>query len=394
VKTLCAVVLFKVKVKNLMCYSCKSEVKVNKVLKVELNSGSMPPEAPKYQEIKCKSVLGTFGMLETQFWTSYCFDPYNNCEFNCVYCHAAAHKYDGARDFSAPVYAKTNAPQVLTNELSYFKRKGIVKLSLNTDLYQPAEKKYRITRQILEVLNKNDWPFSIGTKSDLVLRDIDLISQASQKAGCCVALTVTTLDEKLAKLLEPNAPPPKRRLEAVRRLSNEGIKVGVWLVPLIPYVTDTEQNMSQVIKAAVDNGAQFVLSGMLDMRGSLRFKKFLNDHLEQVAPKYERLYVGRPTHPSCGNMDEAYLYRTYSRFISLCQKYKVENYIPHFYSRTQALLFYIRNFSRFNGTPFFELTQPLNFMFPSKELLQAVQIRFGKKKLGKGVLKALGYFPK
>jgi DNA repair photolyase len=354
----------------------------------------MPPEVPKYQEIKCKSVLGTFGMLETQFWTSYCFDPYNNCEFNCVYCHAAAHKYDGSKDFSTPVYAKTNAPQVLTNELSSYKRKGIVRLSLNTDLYQPAEKKYRITRQILEVLKKNDWPFSIGTKSDLILRDIDLISQASQKSWCCVALTVTTLDEKLAKLLEPNAPPPKRRLEAVRRLSDEGIKVGVWLIPLIPYITDTEQNMSQVIKAAVDNGAQFVLSGMLDMRGSLRFKRFLNDHFEQFVPTYEKLYVGRPTHPSCGNMDEAYLYHAYSRFISLCQKYKVANYIPHFYSRKQALLFYIRNFSRFNGTPFFEITQPLNFMFPSKELLQAVQVRFGNKTLGEGVLKTLGYFPK
>ena len=354
----------------------------------------MTPKAPKYQEIKCKSVLGTFGILETQFWTSYCFDPYNNCEFNCVYCHAAAHKYDGSRDFSAPIYAKTNAPQVLTNELSSFKRKGIVRLSLNTDLYQPAEKKYRVTRQILEVLKENSWPFSIGTKSDLILRDIDLVSQASQRSWCCVALTITTLDEKLAKLLEPNAPSPKRRLEAVRRLSDEGIKVGVWLIPLIPYITDSEQNMSQVIKAAVDNGAQFVLSGMLDMRGALRFKRFLNDHFEQLAPRYERLYVGRPTHPSCGNMDEAYLYRAYSRFISLCQKYKVENYIPHFYSRKQALLFYIRNFSRFDGTPFFEVTQPLNFLFPSKELFQAVQIRFGKQKLGKGVLKALGYFPK
>ena len=226
------------------------------------------------------------------------------------------------------------------------------------------------------------------------MRDIDLVSQASQRSWCCVALTITTLDEKLAKLLEPNAPSPKRRLEAVRRLSDEGIKVGVWLIPLIPYLTDSKQNMSQVIKAAVDNGAQFVLSGMLDMRGALRFKRFLNDHFEQLAPRYERLYVGRPTHPSCGNMDEAYLYRAYSRFISLCQKYKVENYIPHFYSRKQALLFYIRNFSRFDGTPFFELTQPLNFLFPSKELFQAVQIRFGKQKLGKGVLKALGYFPK
>jgi hypothetical protein len=133
---------------------------------------------------------------------------------------------------------------------------------------------------------------------------------------------------------------------------------------------------------------------MLDMRGSLRFTKFLDENFGQLAPIYKRLYEGRPTQPSCGNMDEAYLYNAYERFISLCQKYKVENYVPHFYSRKQALLFYAHNFSRFQGSPFFELTQSMNFMFPSKEVLQTVQLKFGQRKLGKGVLKTLGYFPK
>lgn len=350
----------------------------------------MPPEPLKYQEIKCKSVLGTFDILKTQFWTSYCFDPYTNCNFNCVYCHAGAKKYAGPKN---TVYVKTNAPQVLTKELSSFKRKGIVRLSLSTDPYQPAEKKYQITRQILEILKENGWPFAIGTKSDLILRDLDVISQASKKSWCCIAVTVTTLDEKLAKLLEPNAPPPKRRLEVVRKLADEGITVGVWLIPLIPYVTDNEQNMSQVIEAAVGNGAKFVLTGMLDMRGSGYFKNFLKDNYEPLVPRYESLYAGKPTMPSCGNMDESYLYATYLRFISLCRKYKVENYIPHFYSRKQALLFYLRNSSRFSGQPF-ELPKTLNFMFPSKEILQAVQIRWAKQQAGKEILKALGYFSK
>ena len=130
----------------------------------------------RYKETKCKSVLGSFGLLNTQFWTSYCFDPYTNCEFNCVYCYAASHKYDDPSDSSTPIYVKTNAPQILTEELSWFKRKGVVRLSLNTDPYQPAEKKYEVTRQILEVLKDNNWPFAIGTKSDLILRDLDLLS--------------------------------------------------------------------------------------------------------------------------------------------------------------------------------------------------------------------------
>ena len=91
---------------------------------MKLKRDSMPPEPVKYQEINCKSVLGTFEMLKTQFWTSYCFDPYNNCEFNCLYCHTSSQKYEDCRDFSVPVYAKTNAPQILAKELSSVQAEG------------------------------------------------------------------------------------------------------------------------------------------------------------------------------------------------------------------------------------------------------------------------------
>ena len=105
----------------------------------------------KYEEISCKSVLGNFGILDTQFWTNYCFDPYVNCEINCLYCHTAAHKCDLSRDFNSCIYAKTNAPQVLARELNWVKRKGVVSMGIAMDPYQPAEKKFCITQQILEV---------------------------------------------------------------------------------------------------------------------------------------------------------------------------------------------------------------------------------------------------
>lgn len=347
----------------------------------------------RYEKISCKSVLGSFGVLNTRFWTHYCFDPYNNCQFNCVYCHAGAQKYDSSRDLSASVYVKMNAPQVLARELINLKRRGVVRLGENTDPYQPAEEKYRVTEQILEVLREHNWPFAIGTKSDLILRDLNLISEASEKSWCCVALTITTLDENLAKLLEPNAPSPARRLQAVRRLSEEGITVGVFLIPIIPYITDSEENMAGIVKAAVENGARFILGGTLDMRASISFSKFLGGNFARLTPKYDELYKGRRTRPSCGDMNESYLYNVYGRFISLCQRYGVESYIPHFYTRRQALLFYVRNFSRFRGTPLFELTQALNFLFPSKEFLQTIRIRFGDRELSRRFLRALGYFP-
>ena len=356
---------------------------------MQLLDATMPVE---YKEISCKSVLSGFGILDTRFWTRHCFDPYNNCEFNCVYCDSGVQRQNDFRDFSTPVYVKLNAPQLLARELTRLKRKGVVSLGVATDIYQPAEEKYRVTRQILEVLKEHNCPFAIGTKSDLILRDLNLISEASEKSWCCVSLSLTTLDENLAKLLEPNAPSPKRRLEAVKRLSNEGITAGIWLAPIVPYVTDSNENIAQVVEAAVENGARFVLGVGLDMRDPVRFKRFLEKHFARLVPKYERLYKGRDR-PCTYYPDEFYLYGLYRKFISMCQSYGVENYIPHFHTRRQAWLFYVRNFSRFRGTPVLELTQLLNYLSPSKEFLQNIQIRFGDWGLSRSFLKALRYFP-
>jgi DNA repair photolyase len=346
----------------------------------------------KYEEITCKRVLDSFGILDTRFWTRHCFDPYINCEFNCVYCNFGTQRREDFRGFSAPVYVKLNAPQVLARELSGLKRKGVVNLGVATDIYQQAEKKYCITRQILEVLKEHNCPFAIGTKSDLILRDLNLICEASEKSWCCVSFSITTLNENLAKLLEPNAPSPKRRLEAMRRLSDAGITTGIWLSPVIPYVTDKDENIARVIEAAIENGARFVLGVGLDTRDLVRFKRFLEEHFAWLVPKYERLYKGRDR-PYTYYANEFYLYDLYRKFISLCQRYGVESYLPHFHTRRQAWLFYVRNFSQFGGTPVFELTQLLNYLSPSKEFLQTIRIRFGDWSLSRGFLKVLRYFP-
>ena len=210
----------------------------------------------------------------------------------------------------------------------------------------------------------------------MVLRDLNLICEAAEKAWCCVSLSMSTLDENLAKLLEPNAPSPKRRLEAMKRLSEEGITTGIWFSPIIPYVTDNEENMAGVIRTAVENGAKFVLGVGLDTRDFVRFMKFLEEHFALLVPRYDRLYKGRDgVYTYYAN--ECYLYDLYTKFISLCQRYGVESYLPHFQTRRQAWLFYVRNFFQFEGTPVFELTQLLNYLTPFKELLQTVRIRYG-----------------
>jgi DNA repair photolyase len=344
-----------------------------------------------YEEIRTKSVLGNVGVLNTRFWTKHCFDPYTNCELNCVYCSTSTCRHDKKRAFSVPVYAKTNAPQLLAQELSRLKRRGIVSIGLAMDAYQPSERKFGLTRQVLEVLRDNGCAFAIGTKSDLVLRDLDVIAEAAKKAPCLVSFSVTTLDEGLAKLIEPNASPPKRRLAALKKLSDSGVTVGVWLSPILPYLTDTDENIGGVIEAAVENGAKYILGGSLDMRSPLGMYKFLGAHFPALLPKYEALYR-RDDGSYRYYPDETYLYDLYARFAGHCRRFGVQSYMVHFHTRKQAMLFYLRNFG-WGRAPFSELVPVLNYVPPTQEILQTINLRFRNQPLSKGLLRAMRYFP-
>lgn len=349
----------------------------------------MPVE---YKEIKCDTVLGDVGILPTRLWTRHCFDPYTNCEFNCVYCNTGISQPEAFQDKTPTICVATNAPQVLANELKQVKHRGVLNMGVATDIYQPAEEKFQVTRQLLEVLRDYKCPFALGTKSDLILRDLDIIQEASKNAWCCTSLSIATLDKKIAQQLEPNASPPKNRLDAVRKLSDAGLTVGIWAAPLLPYLTDTDENIENVIEAAVESGAKFVLGVSTDTRNSNRFKQFLAKNYPRLVPKYEKLYNWKQK-PQNYYPNESYLYSLYKRFITICQKHKVEHYIPHFHTRRQAWLFYTRNLTHFNGTPIFELTQLLNYLSPSKELLQAIRIRPRGGSLTENFLKVFGYFP-
>jgi len=346
----------------------------------------------KYKTVKCKKVLGNLAVFATRFWTKKSFDPYIGCELSCVYCNTGISPTSSSEKNSPTVFVKVDAPEVLRKELEMLKRKIVLNMGVAVDPYQPAEEKYQVTRRILEVLNKYKCPFALGTKSDLILRDLDILSEASKKLHCCVALSITTLNEKLAKLLEPNSPTPKRRLMAVRELSNSGVMVGIWLTPIIPFITDDNENITEVVKAAKENGAKFILGGALDMRAPQKTRKFLEKYFPKYLHCYEKLYMLESDGPTYYPVD-SYLYNLYKRFVSICQEQGVECFIPHFSSLRQALLFYLRNFAKFKGTPVFELTQILNYLPISQDIFQITQIKHGNNVLAKGFLKAFRYFP-
>lgn len=192
-------------------------------------------------------------------------NPYRGCEHGCIYCFARpTHSYMGLSaglDFEAKLFAKPDAPRLLERELSKenYKVKPIA-IGTNTDPYQPIEREWRIMRQLLEVLAKANHPVMIVTKSALVMRDIDILSEMAAKGLAKVAISVTTLDRKLARLMEPRASTPSRRLEAVRQLTDAGIPTGVLASPLIPALNDHElERILDAAKAAGAVSASYIL---------------------------------------------------------------------------------------------------------------------------------------
>ena len=212
-------------------------------------------------------------------------NPYRGCEHGCIYCYARpSHCYIGhsaGLDFETKLYAKTNAAELLERELArkaYAPR--VIALGTNTDPYQPIERRYEITREILEVLERANHPVGIVTKSALVVRDLDILSRMATRGLAKVALSVTTLDRKIARAMEPRAATPAKRLEAVSALSQAGVPVSVMVAPIVPGLTDSE--IERILEAARDAGA--TEAGYVLLRLPLELKDVFREWLEGAFP--------------------------------------------------------------------------------------------------------------
>ncbi|MGH6806442.1 MAG: PA0069 family radical SAM protein [Ensifer adhaerens] len=216
----------------------------------------LPPFKTEVQVEKARSVISRNDSPDISFDRS--INPYRGCEHGCIYCFARpTHAYMGLSaglDFEAKLFAKPDAPRLLERELarSEYKVRPIA-IGTNTDPYQPIEKEWRIMRQILEVLQAANHPVMIVTKSAMVTRDIDLLAPMAEKGLARVGISVTTLDRKLARTMEPRASTPSKRLEAMRSLSEAGIPTGVLVSPIIPALNDHE--IERVLEASRTAGA-------------------------------------------------------------------------------------------------------------------------------------------
>jgi DNA repair photolyase len=250
-------------------------------------------QSVQYFEIAARSILNRTRPNMPFTWT---INPYRGCEFACKYCYARyTHEFMemAPEDFEDRIYAKSSAPHLLRQELRRIDRSERIAIGTATDPYQPAERRFGKTREILEVFaRERGWHVGLITKSDLILRDVDLLREIARANVLSISLTITTLSEKLARLLEPRAPRPGLRLDAVRRLAQAGLCVGVMPNPIMPGITDSERQLDRLAKAARDAGALSFGGGPLFLMPSAQkiFFPFLEREFPELAPRYRRLY--------------------------------------------------------------------------------------------------------
>jgi len=260
-------------------------------------------EKPEYFLLPVKSILNRCDSVRVPFeWT---INPYRGCEFGCKYCYARyTHEYmeiDGG-EFERKIFVKQDAGVVLARDISRkysyeskasgYTQSEHIAIGTATDPYQPAEKEYGVTRACLEELAKREGlSVSIITKSNQVVRDLDVLKQIAAKSALSVNITVTTLRPRLARLLEPRAPRPDLRLAAVKELREAGLCVGVSASPLLPAITDGE--LEAVAAAAKEAGAQWFFSGVLFLMpaSARQFLPFIRKKFPRLAEQYEKWYA-------------------------------------------------------------------------------------------------------
>jgi len=249
----------------------------------------------EFIEVEAKTVLNHVPGGAMPFsWT---LNPYRGCTHACTYCFArVTHTYldmDAGRDFETKIVVKVNAPEVLRRQLAAPRWKGEhVAMGTATDPYQRAEGRYRLMPRIIQALADHRNPFSILTKSTLIVRDVDRLIDAARVAPVSTAFSIGTLDDDAWRRSEPGTPHPRKRIEAVAALNAAGIPCSVLIAPILPGITDHPRQLREVVAAALDAGATSVSPILLHLRPGVReeFLPWLEDNYPELLPRYRELY--------------------------------------------------------------------------------------------------------
>ena len=291
-----------------------------------------------YKEVR--SILNKHKKRDSWFLDDYSVNPYEGCGFNCTYCYVHGSKY--GEDLAEKIVIKKDAAAILDKQLGNRAKRnefGFIAVGSATDAYMQVEEEIGLTKELLQVILKHRFPVFISTKSELIKRDLDLLKQIDENAilpedlkqnpgrGVIISFSFSTLDEKLAKQIEPGAPGPQKRLEALKFFSDNGFLCGVNAMPLLPYISDTEEEIERIVAAAKQYGANYILIAGLTLFGNdegdskkLVFR-FLRDYYPDRLEKYEKMYE------SVYSSSWQYQQELKKRGEALCEKYKIKNSI-------------------------------------------------------------------
>jgi len=278
-------------------------------------------------EIQAKVILSRVKQPDDWFGLDYGMNLYRGCQHQCIYCDSRSECY-GIEDF-AQILVKANAIDLLRNELSRKRRKGTIGTGAMNDPYMPVEAEVRQTGRALELIDQFGFQVHIMTKSDLVLRDLELLKSIN-RSFAAVSFTITTTDDSLAAKLEPGAPAPSARLRAMETLSSHGITTGVVMMPILPFIEDTAENITSIVEQSARHKAQYVVPALgMTMRD--RQRTWFYDRLDELFPgmrsKYEARYGDRYQCPVPNAR------RLEKLFQSLCAEKEIPTRFPRYHGR-------------------------------------------------------------
>jgi DNA repair photolyase len=260
-----------------------------------------------YKIINCDSLLKKITRKDKLFSGNYCVDPYQNCEFGCSYCDSS---------FDKTIYIKNNSDKILESELKNTK-KGTVIIGYVHDPYQKIEEKFEKTKKILNVIKKYNFKCHIITKSDLIQRDIDILSNLD----CNVTISFLSLDENISNIFEKKVPTPTKRIKVLDDLKRHNIKSGVALIPILPYIIDEE--LESIIKTFKKHNADYFLYKYLELKGDQKilFNNIIRKNYPNFIEKYQEIYkdIIKPERKSVSDID--------NKIRDLLKKYSLKNKI-------------------------------------------------------------------
>jgi len=297
----------------------------------------------KYEVKQYKGIINKLKLIDSWFWCRYTINPYNGCEHDCVYCDGRSQKYKMQADFEQTIFVKEDAAAMLDARLrrSRVTLPDVVTMGGVCDSYQPAEKEFHVTRNILEVLLKNGFPLFLLTKSDLILRDMDIIAAINQKTWASIAFTITTVDPDIARVLEPGASPPSQRLLAMKEFKDEHpeIQAGIAYMPIVPFIEDSDESIDHVLGGVKDAGGDFVLfaPGMSLREGQ---QGYFLEKMRITFPREHDLIVMQYVNDAA--FKKQYTLKMNKKLLAACKKHglqhRMKRYIPKDYRKFNYII--------------------------------------------------------